>query len=246
MAEKRRKYASRYPKYSYRNIKINKNERKYRMPKIFMKGLSTGLVLQVAIGPVFFFLANIALQKSLVDGLAAVLAVTIVDYLYILLAIAGIGKLLEREKVKKILGYISSIVLIVFGIYMAINALDNVNIVNMTISHSSNLINSFISAFILTISSPLTILFWTSIFAARSVEYSLTKQELIVFGLSAGFATPLFLGFSIIFITILKSSISPLIVQIANMLVSLILIGYGIMRIIKMVRTKSKNRKLVV
>ncbi|QTL97533.1 LysE family transporter [Iocasia frigidifontis] len=208
------------------------------MAKVILRGLTTGLILQIAIGPVFFFLVNIALQKSLVDGLFAVFAVTIVDYLYIVLAIAGIGRLLEKEKVKKILGFISSVVLIGFGFYMAVSVLDSVDI-NMTINHSSNVYQSFISAFILTISSPLTILFWTSVFAARSVEYSLTKKELIAFGLSAGFATPLFLSFSILIITILKSSISPLIVQIANMLVALVLMGYGIMRIIKIIRIKS-------
>lgn len=208
------------------------------MAKVILRGLTTGLILQIAIGPVFFFLVNIALQKSLVDGLFAVFAVTIVDYLYIVLAIAGIGRLLEKEKVKKILVFISSVVLIGFGFYMAVSVLDSVDI-NMTINHSSNVYQSFISAFILTISSPLTILFWTSVFAARSVEYSLTKKELIAFGLSAGFATPLFLSFSILIITILKSSISPLIVQIANMLVALVLMGYGIMRIIKIIRIKS-------
>ncbi|AZO94608.1 LysE family transporter [Halocella sp. SP3-1] len=208
------------------------------MAKVILRGLTTGLILQIAIGPVFFFLVNIALQKSLVDGLFAVFAVTIVDYLYIVLAIAGIGRLLEKKKVKKILVFISSVVLIGFGFYMAVSVLDSVDI-NMTINHSSNVYQSFISAFILTISSPLTILFWTSVFAARSVEYSLTKKELIAFGLSAGFATPLFLSFSILIITILKSSISPLIVQIANMLVALVLMGYGIMRIIKIIRIKS-------
>ncbi|WP_164522209.1 LysE family transporter [Halocella sp. SP3-1] len=209
------------------------------MSKVFIKGLTTGLILQIAIGPVFFFIANIVLQKSLVDGLA-ILAVTIVDYLYITLAIAGIGKLLERKKVKKILGYISSIVLICFGVYMAVNVLNSINI-NMEINQSSNLINSFISAFILTISSPLTILFWTSIFAARSVEYSLTKKELLAFGLSAGFATPVFLSFSIFIISILKSSISPLVVQLANMLVAIILISYGIKRIVKIIKNKSNK-----
>jgi threonine/homoserine/homoserine lactone efflux protein len=212
------------------------------MKKVFLRGLSTGLILQIAIGPVFFFLANLALQKSLIDGLFAVAAVTIVDYLYIALAIAGIGKLLEKKKIKKTLGTISSIVLIAFGFYMAISISNSVNI-SLTINDpSSNLFKSFISAFLLTISSPLTILFWTSVFAARSVEYSLSKKELVIFGLSAGFATPLFLSVSIFIITILKTLISPLIVQLANMLVALILIGYGILRIIEIIRNSSESK----
>jgi len=86
--------------------------------KVFFKGLTTGLILQAAIGPIFFFLVNVALQKTLMDGLFAVLAVVIVDYIYIALAIAGVGKLLENAKTKKILGLVSSIVLILFGLFM--------------------------------------------------------------------------------------------------------------------------------
>ena len=84
--------------------------------RIFANGLLTGLVLQTAIGPVFFFIINLALQRSLYDGLVAVVAVTLVDYFYISLAILGIGKLLEKKKVKKAFGIVSSVVLIIFGL----------------------------------------------------------------------------------------------------------------------------------
>ena len=60
------------------------------MLRVFITGLSTGLVLQLAIGPVFFFVLNISLQRTLVDGLCSVFAVTVVDYFYILLAIVGV------------------------------------------------------------------------------------------------------------------------------------------------------------
>ena len=84
--------------------------------KTFKNGLATGLVLQLAIGPVFFFIANLTLQGTIFNGLAGVFAVTIVDYFYITLAILGVGKLLENKKVKKIFGVVSSIVLAVFGV----------------------------------------------------------------------------------------------------------------------------------
>ncbi len=205
--------------------------------KVFIRGLTTGLILQIAIGPVFFYLANIALNKTLLDGLLAVLAATVVDYIYIALAIAGIGKLLERARVKRILGLASSIVLILFGLYMAISAL-NIAPPDLTVTdQSQNLFASFISTFILTISSPLTIVFWTGVFAARSVEYSLAKKELLVFGLAAGLATFLFLGSAILLITIFKTAIPLAAVQAANLLVSLVLIAYGAVRAINIART---------
>jgi len=204
--------------------------------KVFLKGLTTGLILQIAIGPIFFYLVNITLQKTLMDGLFAVFAVTIVDYLYILLAIAGVGKILEKEKTKEILGLVSSVILILFGLYMAISTANMINTDLTMISQSQTIFTSFISAFILTISSPLTIVFWTGVFAAKSIEYSFTKKQLLVFGLSAGLATLLFLGSSILVLTVFKTSIPLTVVRAANLVVGLVLILYGIIRAIKISR----------
>ncbi len=86
--------------------------------KIIITGLATGLFLQLAIGPVFFFIVNLTFQRTIYDGLIAVLAVALVDYFYITLSVVGIGKILENRKTKIVLGIISSIMLIMFGIVM--------------------------------------------------------------------------------------------------------------------------------
>ena len=83
--------------------------------KILIQGLCTGLVLQLAVGPVFFFIVNIAFSSNLYAALAAILAVTIVDYLYIGLPLLGIGTLLSSGKGKTVFSAISAIVLILFG-----------------------------------------------------------------------------------------------------------------------------------
>ena len=151
------------------------------MITIMLSGFLTGLLLQIAIGPVFFFILNISLQKTVIDGLFAVIAVTLVDYIFITLAVLGVGKLLEKPKIKLGLGITSSVVLILFGIIMILSIKQNNfnNISNTFIE--SDYIASFISAFLLTISSPLTIVFWTSLFAARAIEKGYTKKQLISF-----------------------------------------------------------------
>lgn len=67
------------------------------MNKVFIRGLTTGLILQLAIGPVFIFVANTIFQKGVIEGILAVIAVTIVDYIYIVLAIFGVGKVLKKK-----------------------------------------------------------------------------------------------------------------------------------------------------
>ena len=203
------------------------------MVAIMLKGFLTGLILQIAIGPVFFFILNISLQKTLIDGLFAISAVTLADYIFIALAVLGVGKLLEKPKIKHALGIISSLVLILFGIIMilSINQSNQVSSPNNLIE--SNYISSFISAFILTISSPLTIVFWTSLFATKAIEKGYAQKQLIFFGMAAGLATLVFLGSSVTLLSIFRASIPLALLRVLNTAVGLLLIIYGVIRLCK-------------
>ena len=203
--------------------------------KIIKNGLLTGLLLQLAIGPVFFFILNLTLQRTILDGLIAVVAVTIVDYFYITLAIFGIGYFLEKKRVKKIFGIVSSIVLIIFGIIIIKDVIGSDFSTNLD-SNSSNLFTSFISVFFLTISSPMTIVFFTSLFAAKAVEYNYTKRELLIFGLATGSATFLFLGTSVILFSLSGAAIPIIVIRILNILVGILLIGYGTIRLARVLK----------
>ena len=201
--------------------------------KTLKRGLTTGLFLQLAIGPVFFLIINLTLQKSIYDGFAGVLAVTLVDYFYITLAILGIGKLLEKKKINRIFGIISSVVLILFGIWIIKGVLANPIITDLTIN-STNILTSFISVLILTLSSPLTIVFFSCIFTSRAVEYKYNKKQLWAFGISVGFATLLFMGCSVLVFNFLRNFIPPYLIMALNILVGIVLILYGVVRIIKL------------
>jgi len=202
------------------------------MISIALNGLITGLMLQLAIGPVFFFILNIALQETLINALFAVLAVTIADYIYITLAILGIGKLLEHGKIKKTLGLLSSIVLILFGLFMALPITElSYDIKSLA---SDSYLSNFSSAFILTISSPLTIVFWAGIFTAKAIDLNYTKRQLLIFGLFAGSSTLLFLGLSSFIISMIKTSIPSNMIYFLNMAIGMILVVYGLLRILKL------------
>jgi len=205
------------------------------MISIMLNGFFTGLLLQIAIGPVFFFLLNISLQKTIADGLVAVLAVTIVDYLFITLAVLGVGKLLEKPKIKLAAGITSSFVLVWFGIAMMLSAnQDHFHDIANTVVES-NVISSFTAAFVLTISSPLTIVFWTSLFAAKAIEKGYTQKQLAGFGFAAGLATLVFLGLSVSLLSSIKASIPAQLLRTANITVGAVLIVYGMLRLSKIV-----------
>jgi len=200
--------------------------------EIVRNGLLTGLFLQLAIGPVFFFIVNLVLQRTIFDGFVAVFAVTIVDYLYIILAIIGVGNLLEKKKFKRIFGIVSSVVLIVFGLIIINGIISNGLNSNIEIS-STSLVSSFLSVFFITISSPMTIVFFTGIFTAKAVEYNYTKKELYIFGLSVGSATFIFMSMSVLVFFFLSGVIPILIIKVLNLFVGLVLIGYGTIRVFR-------------
>ncbi|MFA6992534.1 MAG: LysE family transporter [Candidatus Gracilibacteria bacterium] len=205
--------------------------------KVFKNGIITGLIIQFATGPVFFFIVNLSLQKTIYDGFAGVIAVTLVDYLYIALAIFGLNKLLEKKKIKKIFGILSSAILIIFGAIIIKNITD-VSISTPLNTGSTDILSSFISVFFLTIFSPMTIVFWTGLFAAKAVEYNYSKRELLIFGLAVGLATPIFMGTSVVLFSLLKEAVPIILIQILNLMVGCLLILYGGIRI----TTVLKNR----
>lgn len=200
--------------------------------KLLKNGLMTGLILQLAIGPVFFFIVNLALQKTIFDGLLGALAVAIIDFFYVALAILGIGKILENKKTKKIFGVASSAILIIFG-FIIIKDIVNSNMLTRVNINSTSLFSSFISVLLLTISNPITIVLYTGILGAKGMESNCTKKELFVFGVGIGLATLLFMSISVILLSYFKQAIPIKLVQILNAIVGCLLVGYGIMRFIK-------------
>jgi threonine/homoserine/homoserine lactone efflux protein len=199
-------------------------------PPPVIDGLRTGMMLQLAIGPIFFYLVSIGMESTLMNSLLAVLAVTIADCLYIGLSLIGIGRLLQKEQVKRRFGTFSSVVLMLFGIVIFSRAWAQVGAFGRSSTLAWTPLSSFASTFILTISSPLTIVFWSSIFSAKAIENDYRKQELTSFAIGAGTATPLFLGIAVSLVFLLQTAIPDWLVQLMNGLVGLVLIYYGFSR----------------
>jgi arginine exporter protein ArgO len=206
-----------------------------RFPTVFLDGFLTGLILQIAIGPVYFFILNLALAGSLTDAFAGIAAAVLVDYLYITLAILGVGKALELQRITTILGFIGALVLCIFGLVMILDPFTG-RLGYEFVEKSVNPFSSFISTMLLTISSPLTILFWTGVFASRAVQKDYSGKELIPFGIAAGLASLVFLSISISAIYSIKLALPANLIKSLNAAVGVILIGYGLVRIAKLIQ----------
>ena len=94
---------------------------------------------------------------------------------------------------------------------------------------------------LLTISSPLTIIFWTSLFTSKALEKGYEKRELIPFGLAAGLATAVFLGFMVTGASFLRLAISGNLIRFLNTAVGLLLSFYALIRLVRALKLNPKK-----
>jgi threonine/homoserine/homoserine lactone efflux protein len=196
-----------------------------------MRGLLTGMALQLALGPVFIFVANTAFQSGMAAGLSAAAGATATDFIFITLAMAGLGRLLERERARRFLSAAGSPVLVVFGIMTLRKGLEMKAAMDVVVTGGA--IESFVASFMLTASSPLSILFWSGIFTARMSEFDSDRRGLLLFGFAAGSATMLFLGAFALFFSAVRIMLPSWLFSFMNILVGLGLVIFGVMVFLK-------------
>ena len=199
--------------------------------KKYLDGLKFGMLLQLAVGPMCLMVFNTVKNVGFLEALTLVLAIALVDAFYIILASLGVSKILDKSNVKKIFKIIGSIVLIIFGINIILNVF-NINIIpGLNLEPTSS--NIFIQGLILTLSNPITIVFWGSILTTKIIEDKFNKKELTVFSAGLVSSTLIFLTFVAILGIMLSSFIPENISSIMNIVVGILIIFFGIKMLLK-------------
>ena len=146
--------------------------------------------------------------------------------------------LLREPAMALVMGRIASASAVAaFGVMALLSAAKAQAASGLPLDGRSDPAGSFLAAFVLTSSSPLTIVFWTGLFAAKATEKGYGKSELVPFGLGAGASTAVFLGSAVLVFSAFTASIPPLAVRILNGLVGVVLLAYGLARSAKGVRS---------
>ena len=201
------------------------------MLKKYFEGLKFGMLLQLAVGPMCLMVFNTAKNVSFLAAISLVLAITLVDAFYILLAGLGVSKIIEKKNVKSIFKIVGSLILIIFGLNIILNVF-NINIIP-GLNLRPNNTNIFIQGLILTLSNPITIVFWGSILTTKIIDDGLRKKELFIFSIGLVSSTIIFLSFVALLGTILSRFIPKYISNILNVIVGRLIILFGIKLFIK-------------
>ena len=206
------------------------------MIKKYFDGLKFGMLLQLAVGPMCLMVFNTAKNVSFLVALSLVLAIALVDAFYILLAGLGVSKLIEKKNVKAIFKIVGSLVLVIFGLNIILNVF-NINLIP-GLNLKPNTANIFIQGLILTLSNPITIVFWGSVLTTKIIDDGLKKKELFIFSIGLVSATLFFLTFIAVLGTILSGFIPESVSNVLNVIVGLLIIFFGIKMLVKKEKKK--------
>jgi threonine/homoserine/homoserine lactone efflux protein len=84
---------------------------------IISKGIVSGLVLALMIGPVFFTIIQTSIERGFSNGVFVAIGVSISDAMYILISYFGLTQFLSKPEVRLYMAYGGGAVLLAFGIY---------------------------------------------------------------------------------------------------------------------------------
>ncbi|MGC5327366.1 LysE family translocator [Brevibacillus sp. SYSU BS000544] len=190
----------------------------------FGEGLLFGMSLQLSIGPVCLTVLQLAMTEGYKKALQMVLGVTIVDALYIVAASLGMDRLLEIEQLRNLLVLLGGGLLIYFGISYLRSA-------GKASHHRLVKGNPFWYGVVLTLTNPLTILFWAGIFGALLASSHMNNVQIFslpLFSLGCVFSTLLFLSLIVYIGKTLSFLFRPAVQKIFHLLLGLVFLFFGL------------------
>ena len=157
----------------------------------FVSGLLFGMVLQISVGPVCISVLQKGITESFKEAFLMVWGVVLADSAYIVLALLGISSVMKFEPMRVGIGLAGAALLLYFGIK---NLLSRRSDIVEQAAAEPNRGGSLRYGFLLTLSNPLTILFWAGVFGGLIASTQFASQsDVYVFAFGCISATLVFL-----------------------------------------------------
>ncbi len=134
---------------------------------LLLKGLVTGFILSIMIGPVFFVLLETSIRKGVRAALWMDLGVLISDLVYILIAYVFFNEVKELadEGDTSIFRVIGGVIFIIYGVFNFFKKVKErkVNSNDVPASKAKDYIFLGLKGFLLNIANPLVIFYWVGV-----------------------------------------------------------------------------------
>ncbi len=189
------------------------------------QGLGFGLILQVSVGPVCIAVLHKGLTQGFSHAFSMVWGVVLADAFYILLSLVGISAILQIGPARNAVGLAGALLLFYFGLRYLRTPVHAVQVERQDESP----VKSFAYGVGLTLTNPLTILFWAGVLGAMiSTRESGGDDGLALFALGCVMATFLFLTVVALVGHSLEHVLSDQLSVWLNRVVGVFLIGFAI------------------
>jgi threonine/homoserine/homoserine lactone efflux protein len=152
--------------------------------EIVLKGVISGLVLALLVGPVFFTLLQTSIERGFLSGVWVAVGISLSDTLYITLSYLGLSRFFANPQVQIYLSYGGGFILFCFGVYYLLiksKRLTNFNLEHIEERSPFRLMGK---GFIMNGLSPMVLIFWigTVGIATTDFGYSTPGTAIIFFG----------------------------------------------------------------
>ncbi len=188
----------------------------------WLRGLLFGMTLQLAVGPVFLAVLDKSVKEGYGEAAKMILGVALVDALYIAVSFTGIGSLLRIDFLRRIIEWGGAVVLIGFGLrYFRQSSGGGGG------AQASG--GSLRYGIKLTLTNPLTVLFWAGAFGTLIASGKLVGWDnILLYALGCVGATLFFLSIMAWFGRAVLGLLHPRAIRWLDYLVGTFLIGFGV------------------
>ena len=215
------------------------------MLDLILKGIVTGFILSIMIGPAFFVLLETSIRKGVRSAIAFDIGVLFSDFIYILIAyvfysqvasLTGDGKNNEHAKM------VGGILFIIYGVVTFFKKLKapQVDDEGNIIQNQKDYFLLFLKGFLLNFANPFVIFYWFSVMTLASKQSQST--------ISGGDSTPIMYFIAVMLITFfsfdllkiigakkLRPLVTDNLLKALNQLTGIVFLGFGIFLIIKII-----------
>jgi threonine/homoserine/homoserine lactone efflux protein len=144
--------------------------------EIVLKGIFSGLVLAILVGPVFFTLLQTSIERGFKSGVYVAIGIAVSDSLYVALSYLGLSSLFNSAEFQVYLSYVGGSIILCFGgYYLFIKSRRFVNF-NMGHVEEKSPFRLMAKGFIINGFNPMVLIFWIGTISIATGQLGYTSN----------------------------------------------------------------------
>jgi len=205
---------------------------------LVLKGIVTGFILSIMIGPVFFVLLETSIRKGVKAAIAFDIGVLLNDIVYIAIAFVFYNKVsdLSTGQDNSVLRLVGGSLFAIYGLVYFFKKVKNTKIEAIDTSESAKgYILLGLKGFLLNLANPMVVFYWFSVMTlgAKNAAEGGSKYSMLLF-----ICAILITFFSIDLLKIfgakkLRPLVTKKLLQALNKLIGIVFVGFGVVLVIQ-------------